>query len=530
VEVSPGKYVVLMAPYSWHTVRFSYNDVSLTWRLIVDGLTDDRHQIEGIVSGSSGGPYVQWGVLSSGNYAHFYTRYVYWGQNDEIDNWPANKIYDASTGQDPAVNPGWGLEGGGSRAYEAIGTERKSIQQAIEDGWLEQPPVYYDGGYKVVRTAGGDDTSLRAWFGYWLKANRSGLSLILPGPAAATDPGSDMVSRVRLALEAADCLTSSFTAGMATTASDVYEPTYDAAFPPAGPADMLEVRFGTTLDAELILEDIRSEPPTGQTKIWLCTATPIHFSPGQCKQVTVTWDLTDAGDYGYKLVDLGQSTSIVLSPGGQYTFQICEQDQLSFELHAKQGGFPPETVRIESVQTVADHGAAGELGLAVNLSASTLPADTQLVTTESRDEGIHKLLIDCDGDVTLPDPPEDLVESIVGVNSGDVTGNVVSVTAAGDVITINLSPLPDEDTYTITLSASVIEGDRDFMIRALQCEVDNAGTDSQLVNALDLSAVRAHFGADVSADDNARYDIVSDGVINALDLSQCRQTFTHTAP
>ncbi|NIM52983.1 MAG: hypothetical protein GTO15_00040, partial [Pseudomonas stutzeri] len=53
--------------------------------------------------------------------------------------------------------------------------------------------------------------------------------------------------------------------------------------------------------------------------------------------------------------------------------------------------------------------------------------------------GITKLLIDCDGDVTLPDPPESLVASIVGVNNGDVTGNVLSVTAIGDVITINLN-------------------------------------------------------------------------------------------
>jgi len=190
----------------------------------------------------------------------------------------------------------------------------------------------------------------------------------------------------------------------------------------------------------------------------------------------------------------------------------------------------PPTVAIESVQTVADHGAAGEVGLVVNLSAATLPAHTQLVTTESRDEGIHKLLIDCDGDVTLPDPPEALVESIVGVTNGDVTGNVVSVTAAGDVITIELSPLPDEDTYTVTLSDSVIEGDRDFLIRALQGEVTNNGTSSQVVNALDLSTIRTYFTQDVTTGDNAKYDIISDGAINALDLSQCRTLFTHEAP
>jgi len=107
---------------------------------------------------------------------------------------------------------------------------------------------------------------------------------------------------------------------------------------------------------------------------------------------------------------------------------------------------------------------------------------------------------------------------------------VVSVTAAGDVITIELSPLPDEDTYTVTLSDGVIEGDRGFLIRALQGEVTNNGTSSQVVNALDLSAVRVRFGADVASGDNAKYDLISDGVINALDLSQCRILFSHSAP
>ncbi|NIM49964.1 MAG: hypothetical protein GTO22_12080, partial [Gemmatimonadales bacterium] len=90
--------------------------------------------------------------------------------------------------------------------------------------------------------------------------------------------------------------------------------------------------------------------------------------------------------------------------------------------------------------------------LNVNLAASTLPADSALATTESREAGITKLVIDCDGDVTLPSPPEDLVESIVGVNNGDVTANVLSVTAVADVITISLNPLPDQDTYSVALS------------------------------------------------------------------------------
>ncbi|NIM52166.1 MAG: DNRLRE domain-containing protein, partial [Gemmatimonadales bacterium] len=190
----------------------------------------------------------------------------------------------------------------------------------------------------------------------------------------------------------------------------------------------------------------------------------------------------------------------------------------------------PPLVSIESVASVVNHGAAGELGLNVNLAAQTLPADSSIVTTESREEGITKLVIDCDANVTLPDPVESLVESIIGASSGDVTASVVSVTAAADEITINLNPLPDEDIYTVTLAGSAIAGDNDFMIRALKGEVDNSGASSQIVNALDLSGVRLSFAADVTVGDNAKYDIVSDGAINALDLSECRVCFAHAAP
>ncbi len=193
-------------------------------------------------------------------------------------------------------------------------------------------------------------------------------------------------------------------------------------------------------------------------------------------------------------------------------------------------GGPPRP-KIQSVWSVADHGSVGEVGLQLDLTASTLPDDSALVTTESRQAGITKLVIECDRTVMPSNPPEDAVASIVGVNNGDVTGNVLSVTAVGDVLTINLSELPDQDTYAVTLAGSVIEGDRDFMVRSLRGEVNNADDPGpQVVNALDLSAVRIKFTADVTVGDNAKYDIVSDGTINALDLSDCRIQFTHTAP
>ncbi len=50
------------------------------------------------------------------------------------------------------------------------------------------------------------------------------------------------------------------------------------------------------------------------------------------------------------------------------------------------------------------------------------------------------------------------------------------------------------------------------------------------MNATDLSAVRMHFGTDVRQGDNVKYDINDDGVVNALDMSECRRLFSNAAP
>jgi len=199
-------------------------------------------------------------------------------------------------------------------------------------------------------------------------------------------------------------------------------------------------------------------------------------------------------------------------------------------------GTVPETQMVRA-ESLADHGAAGELGLSISLAASRVRGCS--ITTESRAAGITKLRIVFSTGVTLPSPPEAAVESIIGVNNGDQTGKVTSVTGDGTpVMTISLVMLPDQDTYAVTIANAVTDlvgnplgGDRDFNIRALHGEVNNANDDGpQIVNALDLSAIRQKFTADVTQGDNAKYDLVSDGVINALDLSRCRSCFTHTAP
>jgi hypothetical protein len=337
---------VLMEMDSWHTVRAEYDPTAATWSIMVDGKTDAAHRMSGTVTGGSGGPYAQWGILSSNTNTNVYTNYLYWGQGSEIDNWPVSKKYDANASAPELANgsfPGWNPEfepTGTTRGFTATGTLEKSVADAVAAGWLQQASlVAYDGGYKVVKSAGGDDTSIQPWGGYWLKANQAGLTLKIPRPAEAAAGASDVVSSVKLTLSGVGCIAGNFTAGMASSASDALEATRDVLFPPAGPTGAKEVRLGTTLSSSLVLADLRPEPASGAEKVWACTASPVNFGTGECVSTTITWDLGNQGAYSYKLVDVTNNTSKVMTAAGSYTFQACEGGSVSFEIHAKQGEF-----------------------------------------------------------------------------------------------------------------------------------------------------------------------------------------------
>jgi len=193
---------------------------------------------------------------------------------------------------------------------------------------------------------------------------------------------------------------------------------------------------------------------------------------------------------------------------------------------------PPQIV---AAFTVADHSpGAGLVGLPIDLAAITSPA----IRTESREEGVQQI------DVVFSEPVDPAtvdpsVVSVVGwVGGPPPVWITTSLDPTQTVMTINFNPpLPDQDTFTITIANTVTDlagnplaGDLDFNIRALQAEVSNSDPGPQVVNAIDLSKIRLNFGADVTIGDNAKYDIVSDGVINALDLSRCRMRFSNTAP
>lgn len=56
-----------------------------------------------------------------------------------------------------------------------------SFDDAAAAGWVEQPLYFYGpDGYSACRTSGGDDDTLRPWYGYWILSLKDNLHLVIP--------------------------------------------------------------------------------------------------------------------------------------------------------------------------------------------------------------------------------------------------------------------------------------------------------------------------------------------------------------
>lgn len=82
----------------------------------------------------------------------------------------------------------------------------------------------------------------------------------------------------------------------------------------------------------------------------------------------MTWDLSDLGSYGYKLVNLGSGEIIPLVRGGEYSFEICNGEVLSFELIAILGDFDSS-----GIVNFMDFAIFANQWLLKKLSADTAP-------------------------------------------------------------------------------------------------------------------------------------------------------------
>jgi hypothetical protein len=520
-----GNWAVVAPPDAWHTIRVYYNDATLEWALTVDGKMDNAHHMEGTVSGGSGGPYVQFGVISSDHAAEYYTSRIVWGQNSEIDNWPANKIYDASSGQDPLVNPGWSGEGSGDlREFSSAGVIVKSFEDAVDAGWVEPYAVGYDAdsGYEIVRTAGGDLASLTAWSGYWLNVNQPGLSVWLPGPAEAASGGADTLSSLKLTLSADAAMDSSFVASLAPSATSGYEGDHDVIAPPAGPAGQQEAVFGTTVNSQLMLADGRGVPASGMEQVWSGTMHEVGFSG--CKDVTVSWNLADAGSYGYKLIDVNSAAETVMTSSNSYTFQLCDGDSLPFEIRTKDGGYPQETIEATAWRSMREHGVCGWYPIELDPAAAAADA-----VVESRRYGIQMVEVD----ISAPAASVNVTGAVEAVDQSTLVGHAATSTSVVDngdgTCTLEIAfvgGLPDEGCYLIDLGAAIagITGDADCMVIGLVGDTSGDG----ITNVNDFTQVRAMNGTPILVN-SARFDVSTDCLINVNDATLVRSLNGGTA-
>jgi pimeloyl-ACP methyl ester carboxylesterase len=267
------------------------------------------------------------------------------------------------TDMEIALAEGWNLIGHPfvypvalSACQISDGAVTKSMQEAQDAGWILARIYFYDdNSYKIVNIAEPrDDDSLRPWYGYWILSRQPELTLIVPsdgeGMGAGAEGGKgtsndldafevDGISNLRIHLEANDCTSWDFHAGIEAGGASDGNDQFDMPAPPVPPPGLTEVRLTTEVAPQgPQMYDYRPPPPTG-SKIWNATAYSVNFQSGQCKQVTMTWDLSDVGSYGYKLVNVGSGEIVTLVQGGEYSFEICNGEVLSFEISAILGDF-----------------------------------------------------------------------------------------------------------------------------------------------------------------------------------------------
>jgi len=173
------------------------------------------------------------------------------------------------------------------------------------------------------------------------------------------------------------------------------------------------------------------------------------------------------------------------------------------------GAFEDESIApppvVTSATSVKNHGPAGDLGIAIMLSGGSV---------ECRTGGPTRLVVTFDQDVY----------GSGGMPVDDVTlsaGIVEAVTIAGNVVTVDLSGVPDATVLTVAFPG--IESDAGqscadtLCVRVLAGDVNG---DSE-VSIFDLVAVRDNTGQLVT-EANCRSDVNGDGAINIFDLVNVR--------
>ena len=172
------------------------------------------------------------------------------------------------------------------------------------------------------------------------------------------------------------------------------------------------------------------------------------------------------------------------------------------------------------------HGAAGPFDIALPLTGTTGVECRAGGTTND-----YTMVVTFAGNVTVTGSPQAQVTSGTGTVGSNGVGNGGAVTVAGNVVTIPLTNVADQQTINVTLngvnSASFDVPTVNVVIPMSRLLGDSNGNRS--VNAGDVSQVKQRIGQAVNAT-NFRSDLNANGSINAGDVSIAKQNTGHGVP
>jgi hypothetical protein len=141
------------------------------------------------------------------------------------------------------------------------------------------------------------------------------------------------------------------------------------------------------------------------------------------------------------------------------------------------------------------------------------------------------MVVSFTGSVTVNGNPQAQVSVGTGlVGSGGVS-NGGAVTVSGNIVTIPLTVVADQQTINVTLngvnSTSIDQPAANVVIPMSRLLGDTSGNGS--VNASDVSQTKARIGQAVTSA-NFRSDVNANGSINSTDASQVKANSGHAVP
>lgn len=177
---------------------------------------------------------------------------------------------------------------------------------------------------------------------------------------------------------------------------------------------------------------------------------------------------------------------------------------------------PPEPVQIVGWSSVRDCG-----GVARSIALNPTPIVGELLTTETRKDGVQKIQVDFDSDMTANYTAGQisLSNDLNLVSEGLING--------GQSLLITVSNSQDGYCYTIDISGAITGlasgEDTDCVVQVLAGDVNGDG----VVSTTDMAFIKSKVGGVI--DGNERFDVTCDGNLSTTDMAYIKSRVGNVA-